>query len=123
MMDFKFSRLCTAALMLATATVAGVAGQAKAEGYSAWMYEGDSVTYDAYLLAGESVYAACDEDCLDLDLFLYDESGALVAVDDAVDAQPILTAPYEGNFTIEMAMPSCTTVEGCEASVSSSEGF
>jgi hypothetical protein len=96
---------------------------ATAQDHSVWL-EGEQVaTLTGYLLAGENVYAVCDQDCSDLDLFLYDEMDTLVASDDQIDAAPIVTAPYEGNFSIVVSMPVCNYASGCSASVSSEHGF
>jgi hypothetical protein len=74
-------------------------------------------------LADEAVYASCDDDCTDLDLLLYDAgSGELVASDTLVDAVPVVVAPYEGNFVIEVVMASCSA-EPCEAWTTSDAGF
>ena len=75
------------------------------------------------MLAGEVVNATCDSDCTDLDIMLYDAtSGELVASDTLVDAQPVVAAPYEGNFVIEVVMASCS-VEPCATWTTSEHGF
>jgi len=111
------------AAVVAVAT-AGFATHAHAQDYSLWLYNGDITTVNGYLLSGEGVYGSCDEDCLDMDLFLYDAvTGELVAQDTEVDAVPYVVAPWEGDFVLEVTMPSCNHSEGCAAWVSSDYGF
>ena len=89
----------------------------------------ESTMMTGYLYEGESVYAICDEDCSDIDLYLYNEDGS-VAYDDygnavsdiTTDAFPSITAPYEGTYQIEAYMSSCST-SICSISVSSDNGF
>lgn len=103
---------------------AGLATAAMAQDYSLWLYSGDSTTVDGYLLTEEAVYANCDEDCLDLDLFLYDAvTGELVAQDTAEDAVPYVVAPWDGDFVVEVSMPDCSHPDGCAVWVSSDHGF
>ncbi|MEA5465710.1 hypothetical protein [Leptothoe sp. PORK10 BA2] len=113
MIQFKFSHLCAMTLMTA-ATVATLSDQAQAQD-THFLYEGESTSYEVYLLSGQSIYATCDENCFDIDLFLYDSTGAVVGADEATDAQPVIVAPYEGSFLVEMYMSSCATTEGCAA--------
>ena len=89
----------------------------------------ESAMMTGYLYEGESVYAICDQDCSDIDLYLYNEDGSPAydiygnAVSDiATDAFPVVTAPYEGTFMIEAYMSSCST-SVCSVSVSSDNGF
>ena len=82
-----------------------------------------ATTVTGFFLQGESIYANCDEDCMDLDLYLYTEMGVLVDSDIEEDSFPIVTAPYDGNFAIEVTMPSCVHSAGCSASISSDHGF
>ncbi|MBD0266992.1 hypothetical protein [Pseudanabaena sp. FACHB-2040] len=78
----------------------------------------DSTTY--YLEAGISylVMATCDEDCLDLDLELYDAEGNLLTYDDAVDPTPMVTFTPEvsGPYTVDIIMYSCS-VDSCYQAV------
>jgi hypothetical protein len=56
------------------------------------------------------VYAACDDDCLDIDLTAYGSDGAEIQSDDAADAMPMLIiSPYEaGNrLIVELEMSQC----------------
>ncbi len=96
---------------------------AAAQDRSLWLYNGQSATVYGYFLAGEGIYGSCDYDCYDLDLYLYDSAGNLVASDTLLDSFPIVNAPYTGNFTIEVTMPNCSHSAGCAVEVSSDYGF
>lgn len=110
---------------LACASVAfiGAVSPAIAQDRTAWLRDNETTTMTGYLLQGEDLYAICDEDCSDLDLYLYNEMGVMVDADDEVDSFPIVTAPYEGTFVVEVAMPSCNHGAGCSVSLSSDHGF
>jgi hypothetical protein len=111
--------MSTAAIALAAASL-----PALAQDRSLWLYQGDSTTVDGYFAAGETIYGSCDEDCLDMDLYLYDSNtGELVYQDTAVDSVPYVVAPWEGNFVVEVTMPNCTHPDGCAAWLSSDYGF
>lgn len=112
-----------AALACSTLALAGGAGLAQAQSRTDWLSSGQSVSYNGYLYAGENVYATCDGDCTDLDIMLYDaNSGQLVDSDTLMDDQPVVTAPYEGSFVIEVVMASCS-IEPCAAWTDSDYGF
>lgn len=112
-----------AALALGTLAVAGGATLVQAQSRTDWLSTGQSVSYDGYLLAGETVVATCDGDCTDIDILLYDANdGSLVASDTLADAQPVVSAPYEGSFVIEVVMASCS-VEPCAVWTDSDHGF
>lgn len=112
------------ALLIASGFVASAAPQAQAQDRSLWLYNGEYTTVSGYLIAGETVYGACDEDCTDLDLFLYDAaSGELVYEDTAIDSIPFVTAPWDGDFIVEVVMPSCVHPQGCAVWLSSDYGF
>ena len=57
-----------------------------------------------YILIG-----ACDQDCTDMDLTLYDPSGNEVASDLATDDHPQLhvKSAVNGNYRLKVAMPAC----------------
>ncbi|WP_395645724.1 toll/interleukin-1 receptor domain-containing protein [Terricaulis sp.] len=57
----------------------------------------------------------CDQNCGDLDLALYDQSGAVVAQDQSADAHPVVggVPSYTGNFTIQAHMFQCNAPQGC----------
>jgi len=96
---------------------------ARAEGRIAFLASGESETYEGYFLADEDIYASCDEYCEDLDIYLYDAyTEELIASDTLVDAYPVVTAPYDGDFLVETVMVTCV-VDICEAWTDSDEGF
>jgi len=102
---------------------AGAMSPAIAQDRTAWLRDNESTTMTGYLLQGEDVYALCDEDCSDLDLILFNEMGVMVDTDEQLDSFPIVTAPYEGTFIVEISMPSCVHSAGCAVSLSSDYGF
>ncbi|MEM6448679.1 MAG: hypothetical protein AAF703_00020 [Cyanobacteria bacterium P01_D01_bin.105] len=106
-----------------TFVVAGALSPVLAQEHSSWIEDNETKKVTGYLLQGESVSGLCDEDCSDLDLFLYNEMGVMVDSDDGADANPIVTAPYEGTFVVEVAVPSCTHWAGCAVSIRSDQGF
>ena len=114
--------LLTATLMAGFSIMTAVS-PARAQDRSLWLYNGQSTTVEGYFLAGEYIYGACDDDCLDLDLFLYDANGVLMYEDTEMDAVPMVAAPFEGSFSVEVSMPNCSHPEGCEVWVSSDHGF
>ncbi|MGB3309518.1 MAG: hypothetical protein WBG32_12085 [Nodosilinea sp.] len=119
----KFGVKMTAAVALGAIAVATTAAIAQAQSRVDWLQDGETITYDGYLLADEAVFAGCDDDCADLDMFLYDAaSGELVASDTLEDAVPVVVAPYEGDFFIEVVMASCS-LEPCETWTDSDAGF
>ncbi|MBE9112767.1 hypothetical protein IQ273_25595 [Nodosilinea sp. LEGE 07298] len=119
----KFGVKMTAAVTLGAIAMATTAAIAQAQSRVDWLHHGETITYDGYLLADEAVFASCDDDCADLDMFLYDAAtGELVASDTLVDAVPVVVAPYEGDFLIEVVMASCS-LEPCEAWTDSDAGF
>jgi len=107
----------------ASVALAGVVSPALAQDRTIWLNDNGKTTVTGYFLEGEDIYASCDADCTDLDLFLYTEVGVLVDSDEALDSFPIITAPYEGTFSVEVTMPSCTHSAGCSVSLSSDYGF
>lgn len=96
---------------------------AAAEDRTAWLKDNQTTTMTGYLLQGEDIYGLCDQDCNNIDLFLFNEMGVMVDSDQQEDTFPIVTAPYEGTFVIEVSMPSCTHGAGCSVSLSSDQGF
>lgn len=121
----SFFNLRVLASTLACASIATVGSivPAFAQDRTVWLQDNEQTTITGYFLQGENISANCDSDCMDLDLFLYNEMGAMVDSDDAIDAYPIVTAPYDGTFQIQVSMPSCTHMAGCSVAVSSEYGF
>lgn len=101
----------------------GIANLASAEVRTTFLASGESETYEGYFLADEDIYANCDDNCTDLDIFLYDAyTGELIESDTLLDANPVVTAPYDGDFLVETLMVTCNT-DVCEAWTDSDEGF
>lgn len=90
---------------------------------SLWLDDGEEKYISGYFYSGELIYGDCDEDCYDLDLFLYDSDGDLVDADELTDAYPIVEAPHDGYFTIKVDMYDCSHSAGCAVEVSSDYGF
>ena len=113
-----------------SAIIAGVtmfigvqAEEAKAQSRALWLQDGEVTTVSGYFYAGESIYGECDQDCFDLDLFLYDANGALVAEDSLPDYFPVVTAPYEGYYTVDVYVYDCSHRSGCAVALESDYGF
>ncbi len=70
----------------------------------------ETITLTLDIGTSYSIIGACDEDCDDLDLVLYDPQGDQVDEDTLVDDFPIVevTVPRTGQYTIEVIMASCT---------------
>ncbi|MEM1308755.1 MAG: hypothetical protein AAGF98_04490 [Cyanobacteria bacterium P01_H01_bin.153] len=91
--------------------------------HTAYLASGESVTYVGYFLANEDIYASCDTNCEDLDIYLYDaQTEELIESDTLIDANPIVTAPYDGDFLVETVMITCRAA-ACETWTDSDEGF
>ncbi|MEM8546180.1 MAG: hypothetical protein AAF921_28345 [Cyanobacteria bacterium P01_D01_bin.44] len=121
-MQWSYVKRLLMASSLGGLAIAAFASVAKAE-YSVLLSSGESQTYEGYFFANEDVYASCDSDCTDLDIYLYDAyTGELVTSDTLTDANPIVTAPYEGDFLVETYMVSCST-SVCAAWTDSDHGF
>jgi hypothetical protein len=112
-----------ATVALGAIVLTGHLARGQAVSRSDWLSTGEEVTYEGYLLSNEAVYAACDNDCEDIDLYLYDAgSGDLVASDTRLSAVPVVLAPYDGTFFIQLIMVSCS-LEPCETWTGSDLGF
>ena len=59
-----------------------------------------------YVLSG-----ACDNDCSDIDFWLYDNNGNLIDSDTAADDAPVVrvTPARNGTFRLKVRMHSCST--------------
>jgi hypothetical protein len=108
---------------LAATVVLGTTSVANAQSRELWLYDGGSDVVEGYFYANERIYGWCDQDCYDMDLFLYDSNGNLIMEDVALDANPIVYAPYEGVFYIEVTMPNCSHPSGCAVWLDSDAGF
>ena len=73
---------------------------------------GERHTLNATLNRGDEIVitGACDVDCRDIDLIIYDDRGRELDRDTLVDDEPVLNfiAPYSGNFDIEVVMYDCS---------------
>lgn len=103
--------------------IAFTATAALAQSRDLWMYSGGATSVSGYFYEGENIFASCDMDCSDLDIQLYDASGNMVDQDLLPDANPIVTAPYAGNYEVLIIMPACSTSAGCAVWVDSDAGF
>ena len=56
-----------------------------------------------------TVVGVCDQDCSDVDLFLYDATGTLVDSDQLDDDVPIVSVPGAGRYSAEVVMYECST--------------
>jgi len=109
--------------MVSLGAIAMLPLSAQAQSRTTFLSGGESETYEGYFLADESIYADCDADCVDIDIYLYDAyTGALVASDVAMDASPVVFAPYEGDFLVETSMVTCYHAI-CEVWTDSDYGF
>jgi hypothetical protein len=110
----RFSKSAIA-IVGAIATVTGTAAMVNAQDLTDWLYSGESAYHDISASAGAGIEANCDNDCTDVDLLLYDYyTGELVAYDTLVDAVPYVSAPYSGDFVLEVRMIDCYA-EACAA--------
>ena len=77
----------------------------------------ESETYTITLKAGRTYFlmGVCDEDCLDLDLELYDGSGNLISQDNTDDDAPIVEVNVAtgGDFTLKVTMYDCDIQAPC----------
>lgn len=83
--------------------------------------QGDSESFELTLRRGTSykIVSACDSDCNDIDLALYDENDNLISRDEGVDDFPVVdvTPRWSGRFTLKVKMYSCSS-EPCHYAVS-----
>ncbi|PNK59672.1 hypothetical protein [Psychrobacter sp. FDAARGOS_221] len=58
-----------------------------------------------------SFAAVCDDDCTDIDLYVYDNNDKVVDLDDEDDDHPVVsfTAEYSGPYYAEVTMYECAT--------------
>lgn len=73
----------------------------------------DGVATHEVTVTGGSEYAllgACDDDCSDLDLKIFDGAGAMLMQDVEADATPVLTfiAQSSGRYRVEAVMANCS---------------
>jgi hypothetical protein len=97
--------------------------EANGAAHALWLMNGDTYVLTGQFYANETIFGVCDDDCNDLDINLYDLTGTLISSDTLTDDLPVVVAPYEGTFNVEVIMTSCTHQSGCEAQVDSDYGF
>lgn len=109
--------VCVGLLVSLTLTFMNFAVSAKedlTEDFTRWMNTGESFHAEAYLFEDELISGTCSQDCYDIDLTLYDVStNKAVAQDNGNTATPMVNAPYEGNFILEVEMANCARSGGC----------
>lgn len=93
----------------------------KAQGVDLHLAHGESELIQQHFTNGETITASCSKHCLDLDLYLYDIDGNLLSQDTDLDIAPTLSAPYDGDFLLEVFMPNCEHPEGCTARIYSQQ--
>jgi len=75
------------------------------------LYQGENGWVWVTLVKGRSykIVGVCDEDCYDLDLSLYSDSGEPIIANHEGDDLPALTlrAPYSGSYIVKAPMASC----------------
>lgn len=56
------------------------------------------------------VFAACDQDCTDIDLRLFGPDGQMIGEDVAMDDRPVIifTAPASGTYRLQVMMATCS---------------
>lgn len=79
-----------------------------------WLNIGESFRIGTYLFENEPISSACSQDCYDIDLTLYDaNTKKSVAQDHDNTSTPMVNAPYEGDFIVEVEMANCARSGGC----------
>lgn len=70
----------------------------------------DTVNLDLSIGTEYYIVAACDTDCSDVDLVLYDPAGNEVDSDTLMDDFPIVqvTAPRSGTYSVHVSMATCS---------------
>jgi hypothetical protein len=72
---------------------------------------GASATHQMTVSGGNAyvLFGACDNDCRDVDLKIFDTSGNMIMQDVAVDDTPVLTftASSSGSYRVEVVMANC----------------
>ena len=67
-----------AIVALSAGAITSIATFTHANYHTAFLTSGDSTTYEGYFLAYEDIYASCDRNCEDLDIYLYDSHLAVL---------------------------------------------
>ncbi|MGB5065019.1 MAG: hypothetical protein WBQ37_14875, partial [Candidatus Competibacter sp.] len=87
------------------------AGYTLLDAASGRLYTSDWYQQTLYLEAGQEyrIAGACDEDCRDMDLALFDSDGHRIDRDTGRDDQPevAIRPRRDGEFTLAVAIPDC----------------
>ena len=79
------------------------------------LYRGNKYNITMNLQPGTSyaIVGVCDQDCLDMDLFLYDSKGNLVDYDRGSSDTPIVEVQpgYADTFIVQVSIPSCQALQ------------
>jgi len=78
----------------------------------------DSYSVELDSFSTYQIVAVCDEDCGDIDLFLYDERGNLVDDDETTDDYPIVgvSPKISQEYTLKVKMYKCD-IEPCRFAI------
>ena len=102
-----------AQLQEATTTVAAEGFQPVGQTLTGALNGGASQEHQLQLPAGGAllIVGVCDQDCTDLDLWLYGPTGQLLDSDIAVDAVPVvqLESPTAGTYKVKVDMSTCSS--------------
>lgn len=76
--------------------------------------QSDFYTFNLDRATDYEIFAVCDGDCGDIDLWLYDESGNLIDSDQKKDDLPVVvvTPSWTGKFRLKVKMYDCR-IEPC----------
>lgn len=116
---FKQHSWGTAAILATAVGISmGSVAQAQIEPAPMWLASGTTGYPDmSNYHEGMVIHANCDMHCHDLDLFLYDDRGHLVAQHATDNDQPYIVVPYDGDFAVGVFMDYCDG-DACEAWIS-----
>ena len=99
--------------------LARLAGNASAQGYTrlaagpvhGYLRDNETASHTMEVTGGNSyvLMGACDNDCTDVDLKIYDQGGTLLMQDIAVDDTPVLLfqANGSGRYRVQVIMATC----------------
>lgn len=78
----------------------------------------DSYSVELDSFSTYQIVAVCDEDCGDIDLFLYDERGNLIDDDETTDDYPIVgvSPKISQEYTLKVKMYNCD-IEPCRFAI------
>lgn len=100
--------------------LAGLAGRAREQGFrtqvgqtiTGTLNHGTQTGLSITLVGGGSyvVFAACDQDCTDIDLRLFAPDGQMIGEDIETDDRPVIifTAPTSGAYRLQVMMATCS---------------